>query len=135
MAVTLNGRIMDTTKPSEFSISASELAAQLRSDTAPLVIDVRKNPAYLTSEYTLPSATRRDPLKITVWIAEIPMTRSVVVYCVHGHEVSQGAMSTMREHGIRATYLQGGIEDWRSAGLPLINKSANFDELVNGKQV
>lgn len=116
---------MDTTKPSEFSISPAELAAQLLSDTAPLVIDVRKNPTYLASEYTLPNAIRRDPLKITEWASEIPMTGSVLVYCVHGHEVSRGVMSTLREHGIRATYLQGGIEDWRCAGFPLMNKAAN----------
>jgi rhodanese-related sulfurtransferase len=126
---------MDTTKPSEFSISASELSTLLLSDTTPLVIDVRKNPAYLASEFTLPRAIRRDPLEIEAWVTEIPTTRPVVVYCVHGHEVSQNTMTCLRQHGIKATYLHGGIENWRSAGLPLINKSANSDELVNGKQV
>ena len=124
---------MDTTKPSEFSISAPELAAQLLSDSAPLVIDVRKNPAYLASEYTLPSAIRGDPLKITEWATEIPKTGSVVVYCVHGHEVSQEAMATLRQRGIKANYLQDGIENWRSAGLPLMNKNANTTEPENGK--
>jgi thiosulfate sulfurtransferase len=123
---------MDTTKPSEFSISASELAAQLLSNTAPLVIDVRKNPAYLASEYTLANAVRRDPLKITEWVAEISMTDSVLVYCVHGHEVSQEAMAILQQHGINATYLQGGIENWRAAGLPVVNKEANAADLAIG---
>jgi Fe-Mn family superoxide dismutase len=124
---------MDTTKPSEFSISAHELAAQLLSDSDPLVIDVRKNFAYLASEYTLPSAIRGDPLKITEWATEIPKTGSVVVYCVHGHEVSQGVMTALRQRGIRATFLQGGIEEWRSAGFSLMNKAASNAESENRK--
>lgn len=124
---------MDTTKPFEFSTSPSELAARLLSDTAPLVIDVRKNPAYLGSEYTLPSAIRRDPLKITEWVAEIPISNSILVYCVYGHEISQKAMATLRQHGINATYLLGGIENWRSAGLPLMKKDASSTEPLNGK--
>jgi thiosulfate sulfurtransferase len=123
---------MDTTKPSEFSITASELAAQLLSNTATLVIDVRKDPAYLASEYTLPNAVRRDPMKITEWVAEIPTTRSVLVYCVHGHEVSQGIMSILQQHDIRAAYLQGGIENWRSAGFPLMSKRANAADPASG---
>lgn len=126
---------MDTTKPSEFSTSAAELATQLLSNTAPLIIDVRKNLAYQESEYTLPNAIRRDPLKITEWLVGIPKTGSVLVYCVHGHEVGIEAMATLRQHGIDASYLQGGIENWRSAGLPLMYKAAKAAELPNGKPV
>jgi rhodanese-related sulfurtransferase len=126
---------MDTTKQSEFSISAYELATLLVSDAAPLIIDVRKNSAYSSSEYTLPSAIRRDPMEITAWVTEIPTSSSVVVYCIHGHEVSQNAMTTLRQHDIGATYLMGGIENWRSAGLPLMNKSANSDKPMNGEPV
>lgn len=123
---------MDTPKPPEFSTSSSELAAQLISNSVPLVIDVRKNSTYLASEYTLPSAIRRDPLEITTWVTEMPISRSVVVYCVHGHQVSQEAMVTLRQHGIKATYLLGGIENWRSAGLPIMNKSTTTNESENG---
>lgn len=124
---------MDTTKPPEFSTSAAELAAQLLSNSAPLIIDVRKNLAYQESDCILPNSLRRDPLKITEWLADILFTGSVLVYCVHGHEVSQGAMTTLRQHGINATYLLGGIENWRSAGFPMMNKNANAAAPVNGK--
>ena len=76
---------MDTTKPSAFSISASELATILLSEAAPLIIDVRKNPAFIASDYALPQAIRRDPAEIETWVYELSKVHSVLVYCVHGH--------------------------------------------------
>ena len=40
----------------------------------------------------------------------------VVVYCVHGHEVSQGIAAALSEDGLDAGYLIGGIEGWSSLG-------------------
>jgi thiosulfate sulfurtransferase len=126
---------MDTIKPSEFSISATELSTLLFRESAPLVIDVRKNPAYAASEFILPHAKRRDPEQIALWVKELKTTRSVVVYCVHGHEVSQNAMTILRQHGIGTTYLCGGLENWLSAGHPIINKGVNCIASKNESQV
>ena len=115
---------MDTTKPSEFSISPAELSSQLTGDHAPMVIDVRKNDPFLNSEYTLPGALRRDPLEVENWAGQLPASATVLVYCVYGHEVGINTMTVLRQRGINATVLQGGIEDWRSAGLPLSSKTA-----------
>jgi rhodanese-related sulfurtransferase len=42
---------------------------------------------------------------------------AVVVYCVHGHEVSQGVAAVLQQRGIAARYLEGGIEEgWRTVG-------------------
>ena len=126
---------MDTTDPSRPSAasaascicSPAELAAQLRSSDAPLLIDVRKNDAYKASDCTLPGALRRDPLQVDHWAGTLPVARFVVLYCVHGHEVSQGTMSALRKWGIRARILQGGIAAWREHGLPLVIKAVGSD--------
>jgi hypothetical protein len=44
------------------------------------------------------------------------------VYCVHGHQVSQGVARALRAQGRAAHFLVGGIEAWRAQGLPLIAK-------------
>jgi rhodanese-related sulfurtransferase len=44
----------------------------------------------------------------------------MVVYCVHGHEVSQSAARTLRELGFKAQYLEGGIATWTEAGFEII---------------
>ena len=57
-------------------------------------------------------ALRRDPFRVTDWGTTLPPASSVVVYCVHGHEVSQDAALALRGAGIHASYLEGGIEHW-----------------------
>ena len=123
---------MDTTKPSfppsslasENSCTAAALTMQLASNAAPLVIDVRKNEAFAAAADTLPGALRRDPLQVDSWVATLPAAAAVLVYCVHGHEVSQNTAKTLRQHGIHATFLQGGMEAWREAGNPMMDKPA-----------
>jgi len=83
---------------------------------APLIIDVRRDAAFLSAPDLIAGALRRDPEKIANWSGELPQATRIVVYCVHGHEVSQGAARTLREHGFQAQFLEGGIEAWRAAG-------------------
>ena len=117
---------MDTTQPSShsssFSCSPGALAALSGAPDAPLLIDVRKNEAFAASDHTLTGALRRDPLQVDTWASTLPPATSVLVYCVHGHEVSQNTMQTLRQRGIQANFLEGGIDAWRAQGLPLSAK-------------
>ena len=117
---------MDTTQPSShsssFSCSPGALAALSGAPDAPLLIDVRKNEAFAASDHTLTGALRRDPLQVDTWASTLPPATSVLVYCVHGHEVSQNTMKVLRQRGIQANFLEGGIDAWRAQGLPLSAK-------------
>jgi rhodanese-related sulfurtransferase len=117
---------MDTTNTSFFDPStactASELAAQLGTPSAPQIIDVRKLPAYAASTHTLPGALWHDPFAVDDWSIHLAPGTSVVVYCVHGHEVSQGVVAALRTKGLQARYLQGGIEHWQTLGMPVVAK-------------
>ena len=89
------------------SITAAELKQSLRTSTPPLVIDVRRNARFLESPYFIKGALRRDPERLEEWQRALP-NADIVVYCVHGHEVSQNAAKALG-----ARYLEGGIEHWR----------------------
>ena len=89
------------------SVTVSELRERLRGDSPPLVIDVRKTPAFLAASDTIRGALRRDPAQVESWKPTLPRGAEVVVYCVHGHEVSQGVA-----RAIGGRYLEGGIEHW-----------------------
>lgn len=104
---------------SRFSISAPDLYARLGTASAPVVIDVRRQPAFDAGETLLAGSIRGLPDDIGAWGAQMPEGQSVVVYCVHGHEVSQSAASTLRARGIDARYLAGGIAQWNEHGLPM----------------
>jgi thiosulfate sulfurtransferase len=88
-----------------------------RADIA--LLDVRRRPALQAEPRLLPSAVWRDPEQVATWAAELDQHRSVVVYCVHGHEVSQGVVDHLREAGFDAAALEGGIEAWKAAGGPV----------------
>ncbi len=102
------------------SISAADLRQFLRSSEPPLVIDVRREPRFRESPYFLKGALRRDPDTLAQWKGSLPRAASIVVYCVHGHEVSQNAA-----RALGARYLEGGVEAWREAGLDLLPKPPN----------
>jgi rhodanese-related sulfurtransferase len=102
------------------SISAAELRKSLLSSSPPLVIDVRRNERFQESSYLVKGALRRDPAAVADWAKALPRAASVVVYCVHGHEVSQNAAKALG-----AKYLEGGVEAWREMGGDLLNKPKN----------
>ena len=77
------------------SITAAELKQSLRTSTPPLVIDVRRNARFLESPYFIKGALRRDPERLEEWKRALP-NADIVVYCVHGHEVSRTQRSARR---------------------------------------
>jgi rhodanese-related sulfurtransferase len=101
-------------------MDASITAAALRQSRDTLVIDVRRNERWRESPYAIKGALRRDPAKVEEWKATLPKAASVVVYCVHGHEVSQNAAKALG-----ARFLEGGIEHWREEGGEVSAKPAN----------
>jgi len=108
------------------SIPVAELSARLGSPAWPVVLDVRRPPAYDGDAEMLPAALRCPPDAVEALAASLPAGAAVVAYCVHGHEVSQGAAKTLAARGFDARYLEGGIEHWREAGLPRLRKHAAF---------
>lgn len=87
-----------------------------------LVIDVRRAAAFAQSRHTLPGALRGDPDAIADWSCTLEAGRDIVVYCVHGHEVSRNAARVLCASGFHARFLRGGITAWEAAGLPLVEK-------------
>jgi rhodanese-related sulfurtransferase len=107
----------------EASISASQLKTALAGRQPPLLIDVRRTPAFRAATDMAAGALRRDPTGVESWAKALPRAASAVVYCVHGHEVSQNAAKALRDLGISARYLEGGLEEgWRAAGGELMAK-------------
>jgi rhodanese-related sulfurtransferase len=105
------------------SITASQLKSALASGQPPLLIDVRRPPAFRAAPDMAAGALRRDPGQVAAWAKALPRAASVVVYCVRGHEVSQGVAKSLRDGGLGARYLDGGLEEgWRAAGGELVAK-------------
>src|SRR5215208_1982055 len=105
-----------------FSISARDLYRQIGTAAAPLVIDVRRSGAFDDDDRMLVSDVRREPAEVGEWCRKLCSDQPVVVYCVHGHEVSQQTAVALRGVGIDARYLEDGIAGWAELALPLRKK-------------
>ena len=95
------------------------LAAERESLGDVLLLDVRRRGVYEAARDTIASAQWRDPAHVDEWAGELDAQREVVVFCVHGHEVSRRTALRLQAHGLRARFLSGGIDGWKAAGLPM----------------
>ncbi len=106
------------------SISVEDLAQARGSGFGPQIVDVRREAAYQAGDGVIAGAIRRTPETIADWHGQLDLARPIVVYCVHGHEVSQGAAGFLAGQGSRAVYLEGGFEAWKAAGGKMAPKPA-----------
>lgn len=89
-----------------------------------VVLDVRRAPAFAQADAMIPGARWRDPAEVVRWAHELVPGQRVVVYCVHGHEVSQNTARSLRAAGFEADFLLDGFEGWKAAGRALAAKPA-----------
>jgi rhodanese-related sulfurtransferase len=90
-------------------------ASELNPDTT-MVFDVRREADYAASSEAIPGAIWKNPEKIDVWIEAMPRTQDVVIYCVRGGGVSNSVVDRLQAAGVKARFIEGGIEAWKAAG-------------------
>jgi rhodanese-related sulfurtransferase len=83
---------------------------------AVLVFDVRREADFAASDEIIPGAMWKNPDKIDVWIGALPLTLDVVIYCVRGGSVSNSVVDRLQAAGVKARYIEGGIEAYKAAG-------------------
>lgn len=87
-----------------------------------LVLDVRREADYAASNETIPGAFWKNPEKIDAWIGALPKKQDVVIYCVRGGSVSSSVVGRLHAEGIKARFVEGGIEGYKSAGGKIAKK-------------
>jgi rhodanese-related sulfurtransferase len=95
---------------------AQSLQAAVHGPFPPTIVDVRRRDAFERDPVRIPFALRHPPEDLHLWAPALERWRPVVVYCVHGHEVSRDAAEALRSHGFDAQPLEGGLAGWREAG-------------------
>ena len=96
------------------AVSPAELEGLLNQGADIKVLDVRRRQHRVDVEHPIPGAEWQDPEQIADWSKELGEHGEVIVYCVHGHNVSQGARDFLRGQGLRARIVEGGIEAWQA---------------------
>jgi superoxide dismutase, Fe-Mn family len=86
------------------------------------LLDVRREGMYDLATTLIPGARWHNPVAVAAWAQDLPRDRDVLVYCIYGHEVGRTTALRLRAAGVQAKYLNGGIDGWQNAGLPLAHK-------------
>lgn len=98
-------------------VSRADLLARVRRKDV-VVIDVRPSEEYAAAHIRGALSIPLDELKSR--LAEIPGNSEVVAYCRGPFCVlAPQAMEILREAGVAARRLDGGLPEWRAAGLPV----------------
>jgi superoxide dismutase, Fe-Mn family len=98
------------------SLSVEELSAQLAQGDPVQVLDAR--PRHYISRATdmMEGAIWRDPDRVEEWIGELSADRPLAVYCAYGFHVGCNVTRVLRERGLDARYVRGGLSAWYAAG-------------------
>ena len=99
-------------------ISPVNLAEKLRSEKAPVVLDVRTRKEWesrrIEGSMNIPLNRLQDVIR------EHPLEREVVVHCESGYRSSIAASLLKREKVEGVSELMGGMAGWEAANLPII---------------
>lgn len=97
------------------------LASEVNPD-AVLVFDVRREADYAASNEIIPGAMWKNPEKIDIWVNALPRTLDVIIYCVRGGGVSNSVVDRLQAEGVKARFIEGGIEAYKAAGGRVMTK-------------
>lgn len=105
--------------PGPTQITPAQLMRLIGTPDAPTIIDVRIPDDFAAHPHLIPAATRHAHRDIDALACKLQGQR-VVVACLRGLKLSEGAAALLRTHGIAAETLEGGTEAWRAVKLPMI---------------
>ena len=86
------------------------------------VIDVRRKADLDASSEQVPGASWHDPEQLEQWAGSLPREQDIVLYCVRGGSVSNGVVDALQARGLKACFIEGGIEGWKAAGGKVVPK-------------
>lgn len=105
------------------TISPDTLKTELNGQhAAPYLLDVRRVADHHAATEQLAGAHWKDPEKLANWADSLPQDQDIVLYCVRGGAVSNSVVDALQAKGLKARFIEGGIEGWKAAGGKVVQK-------------
>jgi len=84
--------------------------------TGKVILDVRRAADRDASSEQLAGASWKDPERLAEWADSLPKDQDIVLYCVRGGSVSNSVVDALQAKGLKARFIEGGIEGWKASG-------------------
>ena len=97
------------------TINTNDLKPLLEKQTV-TVLDVRRQNDFDADSVKLPGAQWKNPEQMAEWSKGLSRDKEVVIYCARGGSVSNSVLDHLLGQGLKARYIEGGIEAWKTAG-------------------
>jgi superoxide dismutase, Fe-Mn family len=98
------------------SVAAEELADIAAAQRHVQVVDARPRHYFSRGADMMRGATWHDPDRVDEWSGELDADAPVFVYCAYGYAVGRCVAAALRERGLDARYVRGGLSAWYAAG-------------------
>lgn len=112
-------------------ITPDQLLRLIGTPDCPAIADVCIDRDFAEDPFLIPGSFRHAHTDIPGLIARLG-SRRVIVVCQKGLKLSQGVAAWLRQEGVRAEYLQGGMYGWREYDGALRIPTHLFPKYVNG---
>jgi rhodanese-related sulfurtransferase len=80
------------------------------------LLDVRRHNDFAADTVIVPGAQWKNPEQMAEWSKMLPRDQEVVLYCARGGSVSNSVLDHLLGQGVKARFIEGGIEAWKTAG-------------------
>ena len=117
------------TAPNE--ISVNQLLRLIGTPDCPMIVDISIDPDFADDPYFIPGSFRHPHTDLPGLIARLDGRHSVVT-CQKGIKLSQGLVAWLRNEGLEAEYLSGGMYAWRDANGTMRIPASAIPEPVGG---
>jgi rhodanese-related sulfurtransferase len=90
--------------------------------TGKFILDVRRAADREAAPEHLPGARWKNPEQLAEWADSLPKDQDIVLYCARGGSVSNSVVDALQAKGLKARFIEGGIEGWKAAGGAVVAK-------------
>ena len=104
----------------ERTITPTDLQSLLAAGKPITLLDVRRAEARAKEQVSIPGAIWRNPVALDDWISDLDCGRQIVLYCVHGEEISNAVVDALQAKNLRARFVEGGLDAWQADGGPIV---------------
>ena len=117
--------------PAPNEITVPQLLRLIGTPNCPVIVDISIDPDFAEDPYLIPGSFRHPHTDLP-GLKQRLAGRPCVVTCQRGIKLSQGLVARLRNDGLQAEYLQGGMYGWRDAKDTSRIPAAALPEPVDG---